>query len=38
MIEDTSQEILKGAIIKIEDTESRFNEVALYFDYIEDET
>lgn len=38
MIEDTSQEILKGAIIKVEDAGNRFDEVALYFDYIEDET
>ena len=38
MIEDTSPEILKGAIIKVEDAGNRFDEVALYFDYIEDET
>ena len=34
MIEET----LKGAVIKTEDLSERFDEIALYFDYIEDET
>ena len=34
MIEET----LKGAVIKTEDLSERFDEIALYFDYIEDES
>ena len=38
MIEDTTIETLKGAIIKTDEADTRFDKVALYFDYIEDET
>ena len=38
MIEETLTDTLKGAIIKTDESDNRFNKIALYFDYLEDET